>query len=78
MHRPPPAPPTLQAALAEKGITAPTEIQAAALPALLADRTSDFSLASHTGSGKTLAYLLPIGAFLCVGGGEAGWEGRRG
>jgi hypothetical protein len=51
-----------QTALAEKGITAPTEIQAAAVPALLRDRVSDFMLASHTGSGKTLAYLVPIGA----------------
>ncbi|KAI3431312.1 hypothetical protein D9Q98_004370 [Chlorella vulgaris] len=50
----------LQTALAEKGITAPTEIQAAAVPALLRDRVSDFMLASHTGSGKTLAYLVPI------------------
>jgi superfamily II DNA/RNA helicase len=52
----------LQAALAEKGISEPTEIQAAAVPALLRDRSSDFMLASHTGSGKTLAYLLPVGA----------------
>ncbi|PSC71941.1 DEAD-box ATP-dependent RNA helicase 39 [Micractinium conductrix] len=50
----------LQAALAEKGISEPTEIQAAAVPALLHDRSSDFMLASHTGSGKTLAYLLPV------------------
>lgn len=54
--------PPLQAALAEKGISEPTEIQAAAVPALLRDRSSDFMLASHTGSGKTLAYLLPVGA----------------
>lgn len=71
----------LQEALAEQGISEPTEIQAAAVPALLRDRGSDFLLASHTGSGKTLAYLLPIGALLCRasrvlvgaqrGGGEA-------
>lgn len=37
-------------------------LQAAAIPAILKDRRSDFLLASHTGSGKTLAYLLPVGA----------------
>jgi hypothetical protein len=55
--------PELQAALVEKGITVPTEIQVTALKALLHDRASDFMLASHTGSGKTLAYLLPISEF---------------
>lgn len=50
-----------QAALAEQGISTPTEIQAAAVPALLRHRAADFVLASHTGSGKTLAYLLPVG-----------------
>ncbi|PRW05784.1 DEAD-box ATP-dependent RNA helicase 39 [Chlorella sorokiniana] len=52
--------PELQAALAEQGISTPTEIQAAAVPALLRHRSTDFVLASHTGSGKTLAYLLPV------------------
>lgn len=47
-------------ALHEKGLTSPTEIQSTAIPALLLDRRSDFSVASHTGSGKTLAYLLPV------------------
>jgi len=51
----------LQAALTEQGISTPTEIQAAAVPALLRHRSTDFVLASHTGSGKTLAYLLPVG-----------------
>ncbi|GAB4819540.1 hypothetical protein N2152v2_006586 [Parachlorella kessleri] len=50
----------LLAALQEKAILQPTEIQSAAVPAILRDRRSDFLLASHTGSGKTLAYLLPI------------------
>ena len=36
----------------------PTEIQAAAVPAIL--RGGDVVMASHTGSGKTLAYLLPL------------------
>ena len=57
----------LQAALAEKGISEPTEIQAAAVPALLQHRAADFLLASHTGSGKTLAYLLPLGELLWCG-----------
>ena len=52
--------PEVLAAVHEKGLTAPTEIQAIAVPALLRDRRSDFMIASHTGSGKTLAYLLPI------------------
>lgn len=64
---PSPCPALPQAALAEKGISEPTEIQAEAVPALLRDQSSDFILASHTGSGKTLAYLLPIGALaLCT------------
>lgn len=57
-----------QAALAEQGISTPTEIQAAAIPALLRHRGADYILASHTGSGKTLAYLLPIGASWAGGG----------
>jgi superfamily II DNA/RNA helicase len=48
------------AAVEEKGLSQPTEIQSVAVPSLLRDRRSDFILASHTGSGKTLAYLLPI------------------
>jgi superfamily II DNA/RNA helicase len=48
------------AAVEEKSLTQPTEIQAVAIPSLLRDRKSDFIIASHTGSGKTLAYLLPI------------------
>ena len=63
----PPIPPA-QAALAEQGISTPTEIQAAAIPALLRHRSSDYILASHTGSGKTLAYLLPIGALRLLRG----------
>ena len=48
------------AAVTEKGLTTPTDIQSSAIPALLRDRKSDYMIASHTGSGKTLAYLLPI------------------
>lgn len=50
--------PTLQASLAEKGLTAPTEIQDRAIPALLAGRS--VVGVSETGSGKTLAYALPV------------------
>jgi len=50
--------PELVAALSKQGITEPTAIQIAAMPALLAGR--DAYLNSETGTGKTLAYLLPI------------------
>ena len=50
--------PPLVAALAKQGITAPTDIQVAALPALLAGK--DAYINSETGTGKTLAYLLPL------------------
>jgi len=50
--------PTLQASLAEAGLTTPTEIQVRAIPALLAGK----SVIGHsqTGSGKTLAFVLPL------------------
>lgn len=47
-------------ALEEKEITVPTEIQSFAIPKIINNVDSDFTVASHTGSGKTLAYLLPI------------------
>eukprot|EP01044_Picomonas_judraskeda_P003793 COSAG03_NODE_321_length_9007_cov_6.783341_4_plen_145_part_00 len=50
--------PTLLAALEELELAAPTEIQRAAIPAILSGR--DVIIASETGSGKTLAYLLPL------------------
>ena len=40
------------------GLATPTEIQAAAIPAIRAG--GHHLVASHTGSGKTLTYLLPI------------------
>ncbi|MGD9843017.1 MAG: DEAD/DEAH box helicase [Steroidobacteraceae bacterium] len=52
----------LIAALDKQQITAPTPIQAAALPVLLAGK--DAYLHAETGTGKTLAYLLPIFARL--------------
>ncbi len=50
--------PTLQATLAERGLTKPTEIQSRALPAMLAGRS--VVGVAETGSGKTLAYVLPV------------------
>jgi ATP-dependent RNA helicase DeaD len=50
-------PPDLIAALAKQQITAPTPIQSAAVPVLLAGK--DAYLHAETGTGKTLAYLLP-------------------
>ncbi len=50
--------PDLVTALASRGITVPTPIQARALPLLHAGR--DAYLLAETGTGKTLAYLLPV------------------
>jgi len=50
--------PTLKETLAEKELTRPTEIQAQAVPALLAGRS--VVGVAETGSGKTLSYALPI------------------
>ena len=49
---------TLQETLVEKNLTTPTEIQAQAVPALLAGRS--VVGVAETGSGKTLTYALPI------------------
>lgn len=49
---------SLQATLAEKAFSVPTEIQGLVIPALL-ERRSLVGIA-ETGSGKTLAYALPI------------------
>lgn len=49
---------SLAAALAAKGIAAPTPIQEKAIPELLAGH--DIIGQAPTGTGKTLAYLLPI------------------
>ena len=51
-------PPPILAALAEKGITAPTPIQAQGLPFALAGR--DVVGIAFTGSGKTLVFSLPM------------------
>ena len=50
--------PALLRALSEKGFTAPTQIQAAAIPAILQGR--DVLASAQTGSGKTAAFVLPL------------------
>lgn len=62
--------PDVVAALASLGIDTPTEIQAAAIPALLAG--GDTLLAARTGSGKTLAFLAPLFHRLRAAEAEAG------
>ncbi len=58
-------PSALVGVLAERGITAPTPIQAATLPDALAGR--DVLGRGRTGSGKTYAFLLPMLARLAAG-----------
>ena len=50
--------PALQRALDDKGYTAPTAIQSAAIPAILQGR--DVMGSAQTGSGKTAAFALPM------------------
>jgi ATP-dependent RNA helicase RhlE len=50
--------PALHKALLAQGFTAPTDIQSAAVPAIVQGR--DVLGSAQTGSGKTLAYALPI------------------
>ncbi|KAG2437120.1 hypothetical protein HYH02_011376 [Chlamydomonas schloesseri] len=50
--------PMLAAALPELGVSRPSAIQTAALPALLTG--GNCAVQSYTGSGKTLSYLLPV------------------
>jgi ATP-dependent RNA helicase RhlE len=50
--------PVLLRALDEKGYTAPTPIQQAAIPAILEGR--DLVASAQTGSGKTAAFALPL------------------
>src|SRR3546814_10937881 len=49
--------PTLLSALQEAGFSAPTPVQAAAIPQALAGH--DLMVSSQTGSGKTAAFMLP-------------------
>jgi superfamily II DNA/RNA helicase len=53
-------------ALSAQGITEPVQVQAEAIPALLAGR--DVVMEAQTGSGKTLAYLIPMVEKLPRGG----------
>ena len=50
--------PTTRAAIAEMGLTTPTPIQEATIPALQAGR--DLIGQARTGSGKTLAFTIPM------------------
>lgn len=50
--------PHTREAFAKDGIVAPTEVQAAAIPLILAKR--EVAIQSGTGTGKTLAYVLPL------------------
>ena len=58
--------PRMLAALLKQGITEPVQVQAEAIPALLAGR--DVVMEAQTGSGKTLAYLIPLVEKLPRGG----------
>jgi superfamily II DNA/RNA helicase len=58
--------PRTLAALTAQGITEPVQVQAEAIPALLAGR--DVVMEAQTGSGKTLAYLIPLVEKLPRGG----------
>jgi len=47
-------------ALSEAGFTSPTEIQAKAIPTLIANEKVDFHGQAQTGTGKTLAFGIPL------------------
>eukprot|EP00898_Chlorokybus_atmophyticus_P004588 jgi/Chlat1/512/Chrsp103S01108 len=69
-------PSALVSALANAGLTQPTDIQAAAIPTLVEGR--DAAVQGYTGSGKTLAYLLPALAKLTpADGSPIGSDKRR-
>jgi ATP-dependent RNA helicase RhlE len=60
--------PGLLRAVAEKGYSAPTPIQAQAIPAVLAGR--DVLAGAQTGTGKTAAFVLPLLQKLATGRGR--------
>ena len=59
------------AALAARGITVPTPVQAAVIP--LALGAGDILAQARTGSGKTLAFLLPLAHRIAAGALERAW-----
>jgi ATP-dependent RNA helicase RhlE len=61
--------PALQRALKDEGFTAPTEIQTAAIPAILQGR--DVLGSAQTGSGKTAAFSLPMLQHIALAAAEA-------
>ena len=61
--------PELLRALSDKGYTAPTPIQARAIPAVLAG--GDVLAGAQTGTGKTAAFVLPILQRLAGGAGRS-------
>lgn len=67
-------PEALVAAVAQSGYTTPTEVQARAIPAVLAG--ADLLASSHTGSGKTAAFALPLLARLALPRHHAGRSAR--
>ena len=68
-------PPALVSALAKAGITAPSDIQAAAIPDLLAGK--NVLGRAQTGSGKTLAFGLPMLNRLAYGEGAKRAQAKR-
>ncbi len=62
-------PDALVRAVEERGYRAPTPVQSAAIPAILAN--ADVWACAHTGSGKTAAFALPL-LQKCLDGGPAG------
>ena len=58
-------PPSLVAALAARGITVPTPVQASVIPLALVG--GDLLAQARTGSGKTMAFLLPLAARIAAG-----------
>ena len=59
----------IQRALAEKGYTKPSQIQARAIPVLLKDR--DLLACAQTGTGKTASFTLPMIDILAAGRAKA-------
>ena len=73
--------PELLNAVADLGFTAPTAVQAQAIPLTLHDpeaqNQNDLMVSSQTGSGKTAAFLLPVLHTLLAQMAQAEEEERR-